>query len=157
MKACIRLLESRGFYVLSEGRKDSINPMVTRRRRLRAIANVKASIKNHKRTLNGKWSKRRLVWKELWQLTRPEWVAIWHRAGIVQLEAGPTKAWQAAKPYFSKKPGTMLLRWDTTKPWALENVHVVFDNGKEQLVIADGYEMYEQKINKIGLILPPTP
>lgn len=84
-----------------------------------------------------------------------EWALLWGEAGDITLGDGTKRpAWKMrAKGNAAFEGGkegiVQMRRWDTKKPYSLDNVYVEYKNR----VLADGYELSleiaEQKINDI--------
>lgn len=162
----IKKLEERGFYLHVIGHSSKAprvhhKTRAAAKRRLRSspewIAHNRDTERRRQGTLRGKWRHLRRTLNNRAK-TRPtyaflisfeEWRMLWRKAGSITMGDGSLRvAWKARGRDTEGGWGTepqrpQLRRWDTSKPYTLDNVYVQY----KRQVLADGQELYEQNIN----------
>ena len=106
-------------------------------------------------TFKGRWRHMRRSQREGF-MSFEDWEALWKRAGSIELGDGTSRpAWQMrarGTPGWDLAPQRVgLRRWDTSGPYSLENVYVVYKDrtladGAE--IVADLREIAEWEINR---------
>lgn len=162
----IRKLEDRGFYLHMVGyaskapRTHHKTRAAAKRRRDSSPerrAFLQARWRRQQGTLKGKWRHMKRTLNSRAK-TRPsyaflisleDWTLLWRKAGNITLGDGSKQlAWKARGRdtgcgWGAEPQRPQLRRWDTSKPYTLDNVYVQYKNQ----VLADGELIYEQKLN----------
>lgn len=157
----IKLLESRGFYLLRAGAVSKAPAIHHKTRRAEAkrraeerwplaqrIEVRRARERRRQASLRGRWRHLMRTYRKrgLGIMSFEEWTLLWRKAGNITLGDGSELvAWRARGRWYGWVDSTecvQLRRWDLAKDWTLSNTYVQWRGD----ILADGYEVEQEQL-----------